>query len=243
MKVYKNAWFDRFARKQDISDTALRDAITRADNGLIAADLGGGVIKQRVARRGQGQSGGFRTLVLYQAKERAVFVYGFAKSDRDNIDAEELSAFRQAAAQVLALSETQLAQLVERGQFVEVNPMAKDKDMIHDKVQAYRVERSYRSEALASIHETMLALHDIGAIGKQTLREFDASCLAPIEPMTPQRIRALREREKLSQPVFALYMNVTRNLVSDWERGVKKPGGAALRLLTLIEKQGIEVLN
>lgn len=102
--------------------------------------------------------------------------------------------------------------------------------------------QKYRSEAFAAIHETMEALRDVGAIDRQTLREFDEACLTPVAPMPPERIRALREREHLSQPVFALYLNVSRNLVSDWERGVKKPGGPALRLLTVIEQRGIQAI-
>jgi putative transcriptional regulator len=102
--------------------------------------------------------------------------------------------------------------------------------------------KKYRSEAHAAIHETMEALHEVGAIGKQTMRDFDESCLTPALPMLPERIRALREREHLSQPIFALYLNVSKNLVSDWERGVKKPGGPALRLLTVVEKNGIQAI-
>lgn len=102
------------------------------------------------------------------------------------------------------------------------------------------MSKKYRSDALAAIHETMEALHDIGAVDKQTMRHFDESCLSPVEPMTPDRIRALREREHLSQPVFARYLNVSKNLVSAWERGVKRPGGPALRLLTVVEKNGIQ---
>ncbi len=102
--------------------------------------------------------------------------------------------------------------------------------------------KKYRSDAYAAIHETMEALHEVGAINKQTLREFDETCLTPVSPMLPERIRALRERERLSQPVFARYLNVSRNLVSDWERGVKKPGGPALRLLTVVEKGGIQAI-
>lgn len=103
-----------------------------------------------------------------------------------------------------------------------------------------RPELVYRSDAFAAIHETMEALHTVGAIDRQTLREFDEACLTPVVPMPPERIRALREREHLSQPVFALYLSVSKNLVSDWERGVKKPGGPALRLLTVVEKGGIQ---
>lgn len=102
--------------------------------------------------------------------------------------------------------------------------------------------KQYRSDTMASIHETMEALHEVGAIGKQTMREFDDVCLTPIEPLSPEAIRALREREHLSQPVFARYLNVSKNLVSDWERGVKRPGGPALRLLTVIEKKGIQAI-
>ena len=102
--------------------------------------------------------------------------------------------------------------------------------------------KNYRGEAYAAIHETMQALHDAGAIDKQTMREFDQACLTPAVAMPPERIRALRERERLSQPVFARYMNVSKNLVSDWERGVKKPGGPALRLLTVVEKNGIQAI-
>lgn len=102
--------------------------------------------------------------------------------------------------------------------------------------------KKYRNDAYAAIHETMEALHEVGAIDKQTMREFDETCLTPALPMPPERIRALRERERLSQPVFALYLNVSKNLVSDWERGVKKPGGPALRLLTVVEKNGIQAI-
>lgn len=100
--------------------------------------------------------------------------------------------------------------------------------------------KSYRSEAMAAIHETMEALHSVGAIDKQTMRTFDHQCLAPVEEIPAEKIKELREREHLSQPVFARYLNVTKGVVSDWERGVKRPGGPALRLLSLIERKGIQ---
>ena len=102
--------------------------------------------------------------------------------------------------------------------------------------------KPYLSDAMASIHETMEALHEVGAIGKQSMREFDDACLTPVQSFSPEAIRALREREHLSQPVFARYLNVSKNLISDWERGVKRPGGPALRLLTVIEKKGIQAI-
>jgi putative transcriptional regulator len=103
--------------------------------------------------------------------------------------------------------------------------------------------KQYKSEAFAAIHETMDALHQIGAIDKKTMRDFDVACLVNLREMGPQEIRALRERERVSQPVFAAYLNVTRNLVSDWERGVRKPGGPALRLLSIVEKRGLDSLT
>ena len=121
MKVFKNAWFERFARKQGISDKALLEAIVRAERGMVDADLGGGVIKQRVARPGQGKSGGFRTIILYRTAERAFFVYGFAKSSRDNIGDDEEANFKKAAEHVLGLSEAHLAELIGKGQLTEVH--------------------------------------------------------------------------------------------------------------------------
>lgn len=102
--------------------------------------------------------------------------------------------------------------------------------------------KKYRSEALGAIHETMEALNEIGAINKRTMREFDDACLTSVQVLSPDEIRALREREHLSQPVFARYLNVSKNLISDWERGVKKPGGPALRLLTVVKKNGIQAI-
>jgi putative transcriptional regulator len=101
------------------------------------------------------------------------------------------------------------------------------------------MSKKCRSEAMGAIHETMEALHKVGAIDKQTMRRFDDACLTPIQPLSPKQIKALREREQVSQTVFANYLNVTPNLVSKWERGEKRPSGPALKLLSLVEKHGI----
>ena len=101
------------------------------------------------------------------------------------------------------------------------------------------MSRKYRSDAMASVHETMEAMHKVGAIDKQTMRRFDEACLTAVQPLTPKQIKAIRERERVSQTVFANYLNVTPNLVSKWERGEKKPSGPALKLLSLVEKRGI----
>jgi len=118
--IYKNAWFAKFARKERIGDAALCEAIDRAARGLIDADLGGGLIKQRVAREGAGKSGGYRTLIFYREGERAIFVFGFAKSDKANLDAAELAAFKKAARQLLDFSQQQIEALVAIGRLMEV---------------------------------------------------------------------------------------------------------------------------
>lgn len=95
---------------------------------------------------------------------------------------------------------------------------------------------------MASIHEGVSDLYLVGGIDKKTMREFDALCLTPVRQMTPEKIRALRVREKTSQTVFAAYLNVTPSLVSKWERGEKHPQGASLKLLSLVDKKGLEVV-
>ena len=102
--------------------------------------------------------------------------------------------------------------------------------------------KQYRSEAHAAIHETIETLAEVGAVDKQTMREFDEACLAPVRVLSPDEIKSIRLRERVSQPVFARYLNVSKNLVSDWERGVKRPGGPALRLLAVIEKRGLRAI-
>ncbi len=101
------------------------------------------------------------------------------------------------------------------------------------------MSKKYRSKAMAAVHETMEALHKVGAVDKQTMRHFDDACLTPVQLLSPKQIRALRAREHVSQTVFANYLNVTPNLVSKWERGEKRPSGPALKLLSLVEKRGI----
>ena len=92
MRILMTRWFRRFARKERVTDVALRDAVMRAERGQIDADLGGGVIKQRVARPGRGRSGGYRMILLYQAGTRAIFAFGFAKSRKDDLEPDELEA-------------------------------------------------------------------------------------------------------------------------------------------------------
>jgi putative transcriptional regulator len=95
---------------------------------------------------------------------------------------------------------------------------------------------------MASIHETAEGLHSAGLVTKQSMREFDELCLTPIRALTPEEIRTIRLREGASQAVFARYLNVTTGLVSQWERGERRPRGASLKLLTLVEKNGLPAL-
>ena len=101
------------------------------------------------------------------------------------------------------------------------------------------MSKQYRSEALAAAHEAALGLAEAGLMSKRTMRKFDEMCLTPVRDMTPEDIRALRLREQASQAVFARHLNVTTGLVSQWERGEKRPRGASLKLLTLVAKNGL----
>jgi hypothetical protein len=120
MRIFLVKVFARFAAKERIAADTLRDAIRRAEAGQIDADLGGGVIKQRVARSGGGKSGGYRTIIYFRRGSRSVFAYGFAKNERDNIDSNELRDFRDAAKIILALSDADMTAAVKKGVFREI---------------------------------------------------------------------------------------------------------------------------
>ncbi len=120
MRIYKSKWFIRFAKKERIPDTKLREAVENAEKGLIDADYGDGLIKQRIARPGEGKSGGYRSIILFRKGDRSFFVYGFAKSDQDNIDKSDERDFKELAFVLLNASDEQLADLVERGAYQEV---------------------------------------------------------------------------------------------------------------------------
>jgi hypothetical protein len=120
VRIFRNKAFTRFAKKAGIGDAMLCEAIFEAERGLIAADLGGGVIKQRIARPGQGKSGGFRTLILFRLGMRSIFVHGFAKSEKENIGQNELVALRKLAAELLTLDDGDMARVVASGILTEV---------------------------------------------------------------------------------------------------------------------------
>jgi hypothetical protein len=120
LRVFATKVFARFARKAGLDDEHLCDAIARAERGLIDADLGGNVIKQRVARLGGGRSGGYRTIIAVRALQRSVFLYGFAKNERDNIDEKELSDLKALAKHYLAFSDAQLLTALAHSELREV---------------------------------------------------------------------------------------------------------------------------
>ena len=120
LRLFLNKPFQRFARKEGIREADLCDAVARAERGLVDADLGGGVIKQRIARPGEGRSGGFRTIILFRAQERAFFVYGFPKSSQDNITNDDLKAYREFAAWILVYETGLLEEAVKRDIWREV---------------------------------------------------------------------------------------------------------------------------
>jgi hypothetical protein len=120
VRIFKNKPFERFAHKAKLEDEILRKAVADAERGLVDADLGGGVIKQRIARPGGGKSGGFRTIILFRLGERAFFVHGFAKNEQNNIRDDELAAFKMLAAEMLGYDEAALARAIETGTLSEV---------------------------------------------------------------------------------------------------------------------------
>lgn len=120
MRVFKIRWFARFARRLRIDDESLSEAISRAARGSVDADLGAGLIKQRVAWQGQGRSGGYRMIVAFRLKDRAVFLYGFAKSEKENIAAADLEDLRLVARGWLEATPGQITAALLDGAIAEV---------------------------------------------------------------------------------------------------------------------------
>ena len=121
MRIFKNKAFNKWAGKEGLTDAALQAAVTEIEKGLVDADLGGHVIKKRVALEGRGKSGGARTLLAYQVGDKAFFVYGFAKNARANIKADELKGLKAYATVLLGYSDKELRKAVEARVLIEVN--------------------------------------------------------------------------------------------------------------------------
>lgn len=120
MRVFKSKHFSRFTRKEGIENSALVDAIREIESGLVDAVLGGGLVKKRVAREGGGKSSGFRTIIAFSAGQRSLFLYGFAKNDRDNVEDDELRELRKLSPLFLALKEEEIDSALEIDRMEEV---------------------------------------------------------------------------------------------------------------------------
>jgi len=120
LRIFKTKWFARFARRENVGDAELREAIARAAKGNVDATLSGALIKQRVAREGGGRSGGFRTIIAYRVKERGVFLYGFAKNERDNIGVDDLEILKKLGRQFLAMSTDEIDRAIKESELIEV---------------------------------------------------------------------------------------------------------------------------
>lgn len=126
MAVYKTRWFDRWARKEELSTASLCAAVNEMSEGLIDADLGGGLVKKRIGRPGQGKSGGYRTLVATNRGNRWVFVFGFPKNERSNIDKDETEALKKLAAHLLLMTAQAMVKAQSAGELTEVDCDAND---------------------------------------------------------------------------------------------------------------------
>ena len=120
MRIFKNTWFTRFADKEGITDGELREMVNQLEAGQADADLGGGVYKIRIARPGEGKSGGYRVIVFFRSEERTFYEYGFAKSDRANISRKLLKVYKEAAKKYFSMTPDQLRERIEQGKFVEL---------------------------------------------------------------------------------------------------------------------------
>ena len=129
MRIFKSKWFAKFASKNGLSDTVLRAAALEIEAGNFDADLGGHVYKQRIARDGQGKRGGYRTIVLCKQGERAFFVYGFAKSERDNIADSMLADYKDTARYFVNATEEQISTLLSGGSVIEIVQEAQNEEI------------------------------------------------------------------------------------------------------------------
>lgn len=120
MRIFLTRWTARFVRREGLDAASLVEAVRRAENGLVDADLGGGLVKMRIARPGQGRSGGFRTMLAFRSGDRAVFLYAFAKNERENVAPDELQTLRELARAWLRAGDRDLEAALRGGQIEEI---------------------------------------------------------------------------------------------------------------------------
>ena len=129
MRIFKTKVFSRYAAKEGIDDRSLNEAIKRVEKGLIDAELGGNLIKIRIARKGEGRSSGYRTLIAYKKNDKAVFLYGFAKNERDNIDSDELTSLKEIASKLIKSKDQEINNALSKGELKEIDYEEKAKQI------------------------------------------------------------------------------------------------------------------
>lgn len=218
-RLFKTKRFAVQAGKAWICDDELREAFTEMLN-RQAESLGGGVWKKRL------NANRHRSIVVAKGGRYWVYQFLYAKKDQSNISPADLIGFRKVAKTYEGPTDFEVQHLLDSKEFLEIF-----------------MNKKFKSEALESVHESASALYAIGAISKATMREFDESCLATVpDAMPAAQIKALRERNNVSQPVFARYLNTSASTVKQWEAGDKHPSGMALKLLSIVQKHGLEIL-
>lgn len=120
MRIFKTKWFSRFASREGIDDTKLAEAVQNMESGLVDADYGGGMIKQRIARDGEGKSGGYRSIIAFKSETHSIFFFAFPKSDKVNLTKSEVKEYKKAAAIYLKLTEAQITLAIEKEELTEV---------------------------------------------------------------------------------------------------------------------------
>ena len=125
MRIFKTKWFSRFARQENIDDAKLVEAVQNIENGLVDADYGGGLLKQRIARDGEGKSGGYRGIIAFKSENRSIFVFAFPKSEKENLTKTEVREYKKAAAIYLKMTEAQITLAIEKKELIEVRYDAK----------------------------------------------------------------------------------------------------------------------
>lgn len=125
MRIFKTKWFTRFASKEGIDDAKLVETVQNIESGLVDADYGGGLIKQRIARDGGGKSGGYRSAVAFRSENRSIFLFAFPKSDQENLTIVEKREYKKAAALYLGMTEKQIQKAIDNGVLIEVEYVQK----------------------------------------------------------------------------------------------------------------------
>lgn len=125
MRIFKTKWFSRFARQENIDDAKLVEMVQNIENGLVDADYGGGLLKQRIARDGEGKSGGYRGIIAFKSENRSIFVFAFPKSEKENLTKTEVREYKKAAAIYLKMTEAQITLAIEKKELIEVKYDAK----------------------------------------------------------------------------------------------------------------------